>query len=360
MTTLRSEAVLPRAAVPDPAPWPRQQTREPWFDNIKMGLVVLVVVGHCWALLPTTTGTSWAYDFLYSWHMPAFAIITGYFSRGFTWTPRRLWSLVATVVVPYVVFEYSLSWFREGVGSMKMHNLLFDPHWPMWYLCALFFWRLAAPVFGRLPRPAALGTAVAISLSAGFFAPTTFDFGRILGFLPFFVLGLHVGTREWRRVRSSSAVPWALAGLAAVFVLARFTDVWISKDWYYYTARYHLLGAGGLPAVLDRAGVMTIGLVGALCFFALVPRRRSWFSALGSATLVVYLFHGFFVQYAKYAGFGDWARGHLLLAFTLGTASAICLALALAAPPVSRRLSVATDPLGALQRRLRAAGPTTA
>ncbi|HET6151543.1 MAG TPA: acyltransferase family protein [Marmoricola sp.] len=360
MTTLRSEAVLDWAAVPDPAPAARQRTREPWFDNIKMALVTLVVVGHCWALLPRTTGTTWAYDFLYSWHMPAFAIITGYFSRSFTWTPRKLLSLVTAVAVPYVVFEYALSWFRDSVGSMSLHNLFFDPHWPMWYICALFFWRLAAPAFLGLPRPAALGLAVAISLSAGFFAPTTFDFGRILGFLPFFVLGLHVGSREWRRVRATSAVPWALGGLAAVFVLARFTDAWISKDWYYYTAQYHVLGASGLTAVIDRAGVIAVGLVGALCFFALVPRRRSWFSTLGSATLVVYLFHGFFVQYAKYQGFGDWAGGHVLLAFTLGTASAVCLALALAAPPVSRRLSVATDPWGALQRRLRAPDPTSA
>jgi fucose 4-O-acetylase-like acetyltransferase len=367
MTTLRSEAVLERTTVPQASPdsgradgsaagQAAAKRREPWFDNIKMTLVVLVVVGHTWALLPNTTGISWAYDFLYSWHMPAFAIITGYFSRTFTWTPKKLLSLVTGVVVPYVVFEYALGFFRDQVGSVHLHDLFLDPHWPMWYLCALFFWRLAAPAFGLLPRPAAVGLAVAISLSAGFYAPSTFDFGRILGLLPFFVLGLHLGTREWRRVRSPRAVPYAVAGLAGVFVLARFTDAWIGKGWYYYTAQYHALGTGGAQAVLDRGAVMAIGLVGALSMFALVPRGRSWFSALGPSTLVVYLFHGFFVQYASYHGFGPWADGHLLLAFALGTMAAVALALALASPPVARRLNLAVDPIGALQRRV-LAGP---
>ena len=29
-------------------------SRDPWFDNAKMALVTLVVVGHAWTLLPLT------------------------------------------------------------------------------------------------------------------------------------------------------------------------------------------------------------------------------------------------------------------------------------------------------------------
>ena len=42
-----------------------------------MILVTLVVVGHAWALLPNTPTTTWAYDFLYLWHVPAFVMVTG-------------------------------------------------------------------------------------------------------------------------------------------------------------------------------------------------------------------------------------------------------------------------------------------
>src|SRR4028119_301068 len=79
--------------------------RDPWLDNAKMVLVTLVVVGHSWTLLPTTTAGSVLYDFLYLWHVPAFVMVTGYLSRSFTWSRRHLSRLLTTVVVPYLIFE---------------------------------------------------------------------------------------------------------------------------------------------------------------------------------------------------------------------------------------------------------------
>ena len=74
-------------AAPSPAP---AKQRDPWFDNAKMALVVLVVIGHSWTLLPlfaddagSTEVLRWTYHFLYAWHIPAFVIVTGYLSKSF-------------------------------------------------------------------------------------------------------------------------------------------------------------------------------------------------------------------------------------------------------------------------------------
>lgn len=353
MTTLRSESVLERTAAPER----RRPEREPWFDNIKMTLVVLVVVGHAWALLPAARGSDWAYDFLYAWHMPAFAIITGYFSRSMAWTPEKLIALVRTVAVPYVVFEAALAWFRDRFGGVELHELFTDPHWPLWYLVALFVWRLLAPGFLRMPPAVAVGLAVVTSLVAGAYAGDTLDTARIFGMLPFFVLGLHLGRRQWAALRSRPAVPVALFALVGIAVLAGSTDSWVSTEWFYYRSTYAAMGEDGAHAVLLRSGVLAIGLVGALAMFAVVPRGRSWFSRLGAATIVVYLFHGFFVLLARYRGFPDWAGDHAALAFPLVTVTAVLLALLLAAPPVASRLNHLVDPVGWLQRRVNAAGP---
>ena len=74
-----------------------------------MTLVTLVVVGHSWTLLPHNTWNHWTYDFLYAWHIPAFVFVTGYLSRGFVYSKVRLWQLVRTVVVPYLLFECALA-----------------------------------------------------------------------------------------------------------------------------------------------------------------------------------------------------------------------------------------------------------
>ena len=67
------------------------------------------------------------YDFLYAWHVPAFVFVTGYLSRSFTWAPRRMWQLVRTVVVPYVLFECALALFRIYVGGEKLEDLFQRP-----------------------------------------------------------------------------------------------------------------------------------------------------------------------------------------------------------------------------------------
>jgi fucose 4-O-acetylase-like acetyltransferase len=327
--------------------------RDPWFDNIKMTLVTLVVVGHSWTLLPHNTGNDWAYDFLYAWHIPAFVTITGYLSRSFAWTPHKLWMLVRTIAVPYVIFEAILAWFRYHVGGVELKDLFADPHWPMWYLSALFFWRLMTPIFLRLPRPVALALAVMISLLAGLKAGNILDMARIFGLLPFFVLGLRLQDQQWGWVRSRRAVPYAVVGVLVIVVFTRFTDSWINTEWYYYRSRYDALDPNDLKAASIRAVLLCIGLIGAASSFALVPRARSWFSTLGAATLVVYLFHGFVVLSAQYEGYPDWAARHVLTSFIVTTVAAIALALVLATPVVARTLNVLVDPIGWLDRRRR-------
>jgi fucose 4-O-acetylase-like acetyltransferase len=105
--------------------------------------------------------------------------------------------------------------------------------------------------------------------------------------------------------------------------------------------------------------LLITGLVGAFSFFAIVPRTRTWFTSLGAATLVVYLFHGFVVLGAEFAGFSGWAANHMPLAWVLTTVVAVLLALLLAWAPVSTRLNVLVDPVGALRRTRRGQAPTS-
>lgn len=332
-------------------------SRDPWFDNAKMALVTLVVVGHSWVLLPDS---AYAYDLLYAWHVPAFVFVTGYLSRGFAYTPERLWSLVRTVAVPYVVFEAAIALFRVYVGGEALEGLFADPHWPMWYLSALFFWRLATPPFKALRGRVAVPLAVAISLVAGLYAGDTLDAARICGLLPFFVAGLHTRAEGLERLRHRAARPLALLGFAAIAVLARYTDTLASTEWLYYRSRYAELDVSDAHAFAIRAGLLVVGAVGAAAFLALVPRRGGWFARLGASTLVVYLFHGFVVKGAEYAGYADWTAAHPVLAFPVTTAAAVGVALLLAAPAVASRLTHLVDPLGYAEQRLRAAGEVAA
>ena len=123
--------------------------RDPWLDNAKMALVTLVVLGHAWTLLPDSGINETLYDALYFWHLPAFVFVTGYLSRSFAYTPTRMWQLVRTVVVPYLIFECLLALFRVHVGGEDLRRLFENPHWPMWYLVGPL---LLAAAHAGLPR----------------------------------------------------------------------------------------------------------------------------------------------------------------------------------------------------------------
>jgi fucose 4-O-acetylase-like acetyltransferase len=332
------------------------KARDPWFDNAKMALVLLVVVGHSWTLLPRVGAVSHLYDALYLWHVPAFVFVTGYLSRSFAYTPTRMWQLVRTVAIPYVIFECALALFRIYVGGEQLRDVFQDPHWPMWYLSALFFWRLGTPVFKATPALLALPVAVGISVVGGMVADSTFDFFRICGFLPFFVLGLKATPERLELLRAPAARTAAVLGFLAILVGATWMDQLVgTTDWLYYSYGYQDLGASDAHGLAVRAGLLVVGLVGALSFFALVPRTGGWFTKLGAATLVVYLFHGFVIKGAEYAGYADWAAGHVVIAFALTTAGAVALALFLAWPPVARVLNHAVDPFGTAEKHVKEA-----
>ncbi|MDN4162265.1 acyltransferase family protein [Nocardioides abyssi] len=324
--------------------------RDPWFDNAKMALVTLVVLGHAWVLLPDTAFVGHGYDFLYAWHVPAFVFVTGYLSRSFTYSKARMWQLVRTVAVPYVVFEAAIAAFRILVGGEELEDLWQDPHWPMWYLAALFFWRLLTPVFKNLWG--GLGVAVVISVLAGLYAGDTLDMARVLGLLPFFVMGLKATPERLERLRAPRVQVVAVGVFVGIWLLTSRTDEWAATEWLYYRARYDELDVSDTQAFVTRACLLVMGTVGAWAFLALVPRIGGWFTRMGAATLVVYLFHGFFVKGAEYAGFPSWAEGHYALSIVLTTLAAVGLSLFLAWRPVASRLQHLVDPVGFAERRV--------
>lgn len=325
-------------------------TRDPWLDNAKMALVTLVVVGHAWTLLPQGRLPSHLYDFVYAWHVPAFVLVTGYLSRSFDYSPTRLWQLVRTVAVPYVAFECLMALFRVHVGGEELGTIFLDPHWPMWYLAALFCWRLLTPLFA--PMPGGLALAVVLSLGAGMWAGDALDLARVVGLLPFFVLGLKARAEWLELLHGRFPRVLAVAVLAGIWYLSGYTDRFLSTEWLYYRTEYVDLDVSDERAMLIRAAVLVVGLAGALAFLALVPRRDGWFARMGAFTLVVYLCHGFVVKAALYAGVPGWAEGHPLLAVLLVTLGALATALLLAAPGVGSRLQHAVDPFGYARRRV--------
>jgi fucose 4-O-acetylase-like acetyltransferase len=303
-----------------------------------MLLVTLVVVGHTWTLVPS----GWAYEYLYLWHIPAFVMVTGYLSRRFTYSRRNFERLLTTVLLPYVIVEGLLALFRSYVGGERLEWVWLKPHWAMWYLTALFMWRLLTPALRAMPY--AVPLTVVVALLGGLVDVEWLDVNRFLALMPFFTLGLLATDEHLARLRSPRARKVAVGVLVVGVPVAGLMHHLFGTEWVYFRAPYADLGVDWPAGMAGRLLFTTIALTMGLAVLALVPRRAGWFTRLGAASLVVYLCHTFFIRATAISGFPGWADDHPLVSFPLGTLAAVALALTLAWRPVAKALEKVVSP----------------
>lgn len=337
------------------------RTRDPWLDNVKMVLVTMVVIGHSIGLVEDTMGSHWVYDFLYLWHIPAFVIVSGYLSQSFVWDRRHFKALLFTIAVPYLIFEPALYYYRVlVVGETEPGTLWLEPHWTMWYLIVLLMWRLVTPILTK--HWLFLPGSVVVSLAGGLWSTDLLMIPRFLGLMPFFVLGLYLRPHHLHRLDDVWVRVASVGALAGIFVMALYTDAWAQTALLWYDAGYDEFAIDNEIVFQTRLTIMMLGLLGAFAVMSLVPRRSlGWFTAMGSATMVVYLFHGFVIKTAKALGWQDFTASYPTLGLVVTMLAAVALSLLLASPPVRRLLAPAVNPLGWWEaRRRRAGAPTTA
>lgn len=293
------------------SPPPDQQTQPPrrrdaFFDNAKYLAIVLVGVGHAWGqILDGNPTVETLYRVLYTFHMPAFIVISGYFSRSFDLSPRRVKRLITGVAVPYLVFEVAYALHRRFSEDPGNDLSLLDPTYLLWFLCALFVWRLTTPIWQtvRWPLPIALAIAALASMT-----PTIGDdlnMQRVLQFLPCFVLGLLLRPEHFQLVRRRSVRILSVPVVAAAVAAAWWSLPRMETAWFYRNAAAQDGGAPWWSGPVLTLALFGCSVVLTACFFAWVPGRRMWFTALGAGTIYGYLLHGFLVKEGTYAGWFD-------------------------------------------------------
>ncbi|MDH6701057.1 acyltransferase family protein [Streptomyces sp. MAA16] len=325
---------------------PPGKRRDAFFDNAKYVAIVLVAMGHSWEPLKGESRVLEAlYTVVYAFHMPAFIIISGYFSRSFDMRPDRLRRLVTGVAVPYIVFETAYSLFkRYGDHDPGMAVTLLDPWYLTWFLVALFVWRLTTPLWKSLrwPLPVALGIAMLASVSPEI--GDDLDLQRVLQFLPFFVLGLCLKPEHFRMVRTRRMRIVSVPVFAAALAVGWWAVPRMNTAWFYHRDAAQELAAPWWSGPVMVLALFGCSLVLTACFFSWVPGRTLWCTALGAGTLYGYLLHGFVVKAGDFYGWFDAAWLHRPLGEIAVTAAAAVVVTLLCTPPVRRVFRCVMEP----------------
>lgn len=313
--------------------------RDPYFDNARLLLILLVVVGHIIndvALSGPDHPARPLLYLIYFFHMPAMATISGFFAKAVP-ACRGAGKLAVRLLVPYALFQgaYMLTFSVDGIS-------LATPFYLTWYLVSLFSWQLVLTIAIRVRYGVAW--AFALGLLAGY-VPQVGHFlslSRTLAFFPFFLLGYHLERRHFEQL-----VTWRLPALlvltglalAAVVVAPRSNPLWLN-----FADAYTTLNHPGVGVALLRLFQYGAAVLGSGAFFALVPTGQTWFTPMGTRTMYVYLWHGIVILLLVQAGLHVWSPNWIVTAF-LG----IVIGLGLATPAVKRVTTKVVEPLWLLE-----------
>lgn len=242
----RSTAAPAPEPAPEPEPNPGSKKRDPFFDNAKYPAIVLVAMGHSWEpLMHGSRATHALHMVVYIFHMPAFVIISGHFSRGFTARPEQIRRLITGVAVPYIVFETAYSLFGRWTGGSPGRPIsLTDPWYLTWFLAAFFVWRLTVPIWRAVRWPLPLALVVVALATTSPSIGEDLDLQRVLQFLPYFVLGLCLKPGHFGIVRRRETRIVAVSVLAPAVAVAYWAVPRMSTGWLYHRDSAQQLGTG--------------------------------------------------------------------------------------------------------------------
>lgn len=265
------------------------------MDNIRFLLILLVVFAHFMELFPGSITLS-LYKIIYSFHMPAFLFLTGYFAR---FDSKKI---TANLLYPYILFQIIYQVFDTVVIQQETAiTLQFGkPYWLLWYLLTAFCYYLIIPMIDNdslKNRILILGICVAISLLAGFDTSIGYygSLARTFSFLPFFVSGYYFSHQNTTVLKPQWLLPCSVLLILATLKLITNSPLITKKILY---GSYSYEQAGYNPLI--KALLLLIGFAWITFLISTIPDKKlPIISTLGQNTIAIFLLHGFIVKLVK-------------------------------------------------------------
>lgn len=292
------------------------------MDNIRFLLILCVLIGHFLELFKGEF-TSDLYKIIYSFHMPAFLFLTGFFAH---FHPKKIF---LNLIYPYILFQVLYQLFDSFIIKEQQGVCIKfgTPYWLLWYLLITIYYYLLLPFFDTVKPSSCIAIVCTCSLfsiligydtSIGYYG----SLARFFNFLPFFLAG-HYCSRIKRTQKNYPL--WPILLIVAFIILAscyiiespNITRKVLYGSYSYEKANY---------TFLIKLFLMLVASAWIVFLLFIVPNKRiPLLSALGQHTLPIFLLHGFLVKLAgKYKIFCYSESENLILALILSVAI-ICI-----------------------------------
>ena len=241
------------------------------IDNIKVLLIFLVVFNHIIAfnLVKVDTVVRYVWYAITIFHMPAFVFISGYLSKK----PQNVLKNFKNLLIPYVL-GYTLTWYSQiWLGRSVDYEILRPTGSVMWYILALFIYRLTIEALGKIRFIVLLSILFALWAGTRPEFTTFLSSSRIVVFFPFFVAG-YLWKSEYITAIRKFKGKWILVAISGVLLWA-IPNYMIPNEMGIAIFRgnhgYQLCGLTDPQGVILRLLMYLVSFVVVYTMLALVP-----------------------------------------------------------------------------------------
>lgn len=253
------------------------------LDGLKFFLIFCVVLGH----MSFNDFGLQVHRMIYSFHMPAFVFLSGYFTSSYKPGKSPRWILETLCI--YAVAQVMHVCLNLVLHEPVTAKYLICPAFTLWYLLCLVIWRVSIwKVFGKTNSSTWLIiVSVALSIVSGFIpVDSAFSFQRVFSFFPFFVLGFLFKNNHWENRFKAVPFPILLSLFAVGLLIARQFPLFMPK--YHYSSEEDLF---------MRAFQSVLGAGMSICIFCM-SKYPIWgkLYKYGRYTLWIYIGHSFLTR----------------------------------------------------------------
>ncbi|SNU06909.1 Fucose 4-O-acetylase [Lachnospiraceae bacterium] len=261
------------------------------FDNIKGLMLFFVAFGHVLDVYCSNNKNIIEYDimkYIYLFHMPMFAFITGFFSKN---VEKSRDNAVKKILIPYILFQSVYVLMASIMIKLKLATFnanvfnysIILPSSAFYYLLATFFWKIFAKDIIKLKKPIIVSVLLGLIISLTRFDDFHTGYGAVFSLLPFFVLGLAASEELINKIRGFNKL-FLIIILIAGIIPAHFFPYAIHSIRLTYAHQ----GFGNIEGMLWRIVYYVIAIVMGMAIVGLVPNKGLFFSRVGKNSILVY------------------------------------------------------------------------
>lgn len=277
----------------------KSEERDYLFDNLKVLLILLVVLGHSLVkYISDDIVLRSIYLYIFIFHMPLFIYVSGYFSKN---VEKCRKNSVKDLLIPFIVFS-----IISCVTSGNFKFPIYYPRWTLWYLLSLFTWRFFLKDIIKVNKVILLSIILGVivglvnSISIGGEDGDLLSFSRTIAFLPFFLLGYYSNKNTIDKIKSYSKTV-SILGLIIIgalsFLITKYGN--LNVQFIYMSAPYSNYGMSLVEGMLLRIVYYSFSIVTSIFIINLLSSKKNNLSKIGKNTLIIYLGHIYFVAIFK-------------------------------------------------------------